>query len=334
MAELTLTQLIDPEILQEIQDGFAQVTGMAALTTDAQGVAVTTGSNFTDFCMRHTRQSKKGCARCEECDRHGGEITQNTGHATAYVCHAGLMDFAAPIEVEGRFVGSFIGGQVLYEEPEEQKYVEIANELDINPDEFIEALHKVAIVPRERVEAAAKFLQTIAKILSSMAFTSYNTSEMNVSLITSMDATSNVLGEARMAADESARAIKEMDAKFKALSELAEQCQSEIKNCADIVNVIQDNATTTHILGLNASIEASRAKEEGKGFGVIAQEVRALADTSKMSADTIKNKINHVADKTSSMAESAAQAKGIVDSCMTDITKLKELLVQLQSSSY
>lgn len=52
---MKLTDLIDIRTLQEIQDGFAAATGMAALTTDADGVAVTKGSNFTDFCMKLTR---------------------------------------------------------------------------------------------------------------------------------------------------------------------------------------------------------------------------------------------------------------------------------------
>ena len=110
MSYVRLTELISPSVLQEIQDGFANVTGMAALTTDADGVPVTQGSNFTDFCMKYTRCSAKGCKRCEECDRMGGEKTRETGLAQAYVCHAGLMDFAAPIMLNGEFIGSFIGG--------------------------------------------------------------------------------------------------------------------------------------------------------------------------------------------------------------------------------
>ena len=96
MIELTLTDLIDVSTLQEIQDGYDNLTGMAALTTDAAGTAVTKGSNFTDFCMNYTRKSKVGCARCEQCDKSGGEETMRTGRATAYFCHGGLVEFAAP----------------------------------------------------------------------------------------------------------------------------------------------------------------------------------------------------------------------------------------------
>ena len=78
---LYLTELIDVETLQRVQDAFSDMTGMAALTTDADGVAVTNGSNFTDFCMKYTRATKIGKFRCELCDKRGAEITLAAGHA-------------------------------------------------------------------------------------------------------------------------------------------------------------------------------------------------------------------------------------------------------------
>ena len=50
--ELHLTDLIDVEMLQRIQDAFSDMTGIASVTTDADGVAVTKGSHFSDFCMK------------------------------------------------------------------------------------------------------------------------------------------------------------------------------------------------------------------------------------------------------------------------------------------
>ena len=62
--DLRLTDLIEVEMLQSIQDAFSDMTGMAALTADKNGVAVTQGSNFTEFCMKYTRRSLFGCMRC------------------------------------------------------------------------------------------------------------------------------------------------------------------------------------------------------------------------------------------------------------------------------
>lgn len=327
--ELTLRKLIDPHVLQKIQDGFAEVTGMAALTTDADGVPVTEGSNFTDFCTKLTRKSAIGCTRCEQCDKKGGLQTRNTGKATSYICHAGLIDFAAPIMLNGQFIGSFIGGQVLTDTPDEEKYRKIAEELDINPDDFVVALRKVKIVPKEKVQTAAEFLHTIADVLSSMAFTGYNTTQINNQLISSIDDTTHVIKNVQKISEQAQKSINEMGRRFEQLAELSSKCLSEVNSCNDIVNVIQENATTTHILGLNASIEASRAKEDGKGFGVIAREVRSLADTSKQSADVIKGRMSVIRDHTQEITDNTMEAKQIVEQCINDIENLKDSVSKL-----
>ncbi|MGN0437483.1 MAG: PocR ligand-binding domain-containing protein, partial [Lachnospiraceae bacterium] len=69
MEQIKLTDLISTETLQQIQNGFSEFTGMAALTTDIEGVPVTEGSGFTRFCMELTRKSQVGCRNCENCDK-------------------------------------------------------------------------------------------------------------------------------------------------------------------------------------------------------------------------------------------------------------------------
>ncbi|MDE6593335.1 MAG: PocR ligand-binding domain-containing protein [Oscillospiraceae bacterium] len=172
-AELKLTDLINVDILQQLQDAFSEMTGMAALTTDKDGVAVTKGSNFTDFCMKYTRCTVKGNKRCNACDKMGAEQAMTEGTASVYTCHAGLVDFAAPIIANGRMVGSFIGGQVLTNPPDPAKFARIASDLGIDIGEYYDAACKVRIVDRETVDRSAKFLYTMAAILSNIAYNSY-----------------------------------------------------------------------------------------------------------------------------------------------------------------
>ena len=186
--ELHLTDLVDVETLQLIQDAFSDLTGMAALTTDKDGIAVTQGSNFTDFCMKYTRTTELGHTRCEHCDKRGAEKSLEHGKSCTYYCHAGLVDFAAPIMANGEMVGSFIGGQVLTEPPDLEKFGRIARELGIDPELYKEAVKKIRIVDKETVDKAAHFLYVVAVVLSNIAYRSYelNKSKHEVEKASSM----------------------------------------------------------------------------------------------------------------------------------------------------
>lgn len=333
MADVKLTDLIDVNTLQDIQDGFARLTGMAALTTDERGNAVTQGSNFTDFCMNYTRQSTLGCSRCERCDKEGGEQTMRTGRASAYFCHAGLVDFAAPIMLNGKFIGSFIGGQVLTEKPDENKFRKIAEEIGVDPNLYIKALRKIKIIDKEQVDAAADFLCTIAKVLSQTAYNTY-LANMSNSGLTSLN--HSIL----MKADEAEAALRDGSSRIHALTDafekvdrIAEETAKEVASTTETVKVIQNIALNTKILGFNASIEASRAKESGKGFGVIAQEVRTLAETSKTASDKIEAAVKRIDEYSAGMRKEVVRTKDAVNQCLEELKVFSSLLNELKAMS-
>ncbi len=173
MQNIKLTDLIDPEILQQMQDSLSNYIGMASLIADENGTPITAGSNFTEFCQNLIRQSALGCSRCEECDRQGALKTLENGKPVVYHCHAGLVDYAAPIMLEETFIGSIIGGQVLTNPLEEGSFRRTARELSIDEDTYVEAAKKVSYWDISEVERAASFLSEIASTLSSMAYKNY-----------------------------------------------------------------------------------------------------------------------------------------------------------------
>ncbi len=172
--EVKLQDLIEVDVLQRIQDAFCEMTGIAAGVSDADGVAITKDTISTDFCMNFNKKSPIGRARCEKCDKRGGEIALAVGKAVSYKCHTGLVDFAAPIIAHGKMLGAITGGQVRTSELDEEELRRIAKEIDVDPDEYVKASKKIRYIEQSELDRACKFLYKISTIISNMAYDKYD----------------------------------------------------------------------------------------------------------------------------------------------------------------
>lgn len=180
--EFKLTDLIDIETLQKIQDAFSDMSGIAALVTDAHGKIQTKPSGFTEFCGKYVRNTEEGVKRCEKCDKMGAEKAAKAGVSCAYFCHAGMVAFAAPIMAHGYMVGCFIGGQLLTIPPDEDKIRKVADDIGVDGDELMRAAGNVKIVDKRTIEKVSNAIYTIANVLSEIGYSKYQVNLKNMEL--------------------------------------------------------------------------------------------------------------------------------------------------------
>jgi ligand-binding sensor protein/two-component sensor histidine kinase len=161
---IKIEDVVDIKLLQRLQDTFAQAMGVAAVTVDCNGIPITETSNFCNVCNM-IRSTEVGLARCQKCDDYGGRIALEKGGPYAYQCSGGLMDAAAPIILDGQYVGCLLCGQVVTEENQEEIIQDVLDRnlpLGLPPEEFENELRQISPLPRERFQAAVEMLSLTA----------------------------------------------------------------------------------------------------------------------------------------------------------------------------
>ncbi|AOY77132.1 sensor histidine kinase [Clostridium formicaceticum] len=161
---------VDIKTLTDIQSRLAKLVDVPTIIVDPKGNPVSEISNFTPFC-KLIRSSPKGSKKCIACDAEAGLIAVEKKTPRTYTCHAGLIDCVSPIIVNGHFLGSVLGGQVLIDGEQTRDAIDIkgiSKKFEIPIDLLEKSLEFIPVVSREYLQNYVDFYNFLANQIAQM----------------------------------------------------------------------------------------------------------------------------------------------------------------------
>ena len=245
------------------------------------------------------------------------------------------------IDDVGRILGEMAGGNLSVDVTQNESYYigdfralsESLKSIRANLTNVIRDISQVA----RQVDSSAGRVSTGAQALSQGTLeqaASIDGLVANVSTITTQIQTSTVrCGDATDLVRKATGYAAEADTKMEQLTEATQNIDRSSAQIGTIIKTIEDIAFQTNILALNAAVEAARAGSAGKGFSVVADEVRNLAAKSAEAAQNTNSLINRSIQDVKSGTEStdlAVSAMRVIDDC---IQSIKELMDEIAAAS-
>ncbi len=195
------------------------------------------------------------------------------------------------------------------------KVTSLSNDVSVDSISISEAAHNTTKVMEEVARGILDQADNTEKSNQLMVSFSENIAEVTNRTNLMGTAADDVIGAVGEGKSIMSALSKQSDITVKLTSELLSDIKEVEKNSLEIqnfVNVISDIAEETNLLSLNASIEAARAGDAGRGFSVVADEIRKLADQSMESGNNINRFAAIIEETTKKTTESASRTEKMI----------------------
>ncbi|MDA0383121.1 methyl-accepting chemotaxis protein [Vibrio owensii] len=171
--------------------------------------------------------------------------------------------------------------------------------------------------------------EAVAAAVHEMQVTSRNVSDTATEAALASQTANEELSNTNVILEQTVAAIRDLAGEIESASQVINTLDNDVSNIASVLDVIRGIAEQTNLLALNAAIEAARAGEQGRGFAVVADEVRSLASRTQKSTGEIQAMIEklqagaaqavEVMQGSKSSSEDTIQSAGLATESLAEI---------------
>ncbi len=183
----------------------------------------------------------------------------------------------------------------------------------------------------EQVGVQTEKIDSVATAMEELTYTVAEIANEADSTKKSAENIANLSSDGNKHMTESMNAINELSEHFSVTSDVIQGMSNSVENIEKILVVIRSIAEQTNLLALNAAIEAARAGEQGRGFAVVADEVRGLANRTQQSTSEIQEYIRDLDEHSKSAVQAINQGKDYSTTTKESIESLGEIVTLLNS---
>ncbi|PNH96600.1 methyl-accepting chemotaxis protein [Vibrio diazotrophicus] len=176
-------------------------------------------------------------------------------------------------------------------------------------------------------------IEQIAAAVNEFSVSIREVAERTLSTANETDHTAELTSQGMKIIDNSVDEINQLANSIKKANQVIEQLASESNNIATVLEVIRNIAEQTNLLALNAAIEAARAGEQGRGFAVVADEVRSLASKTQKSTEEIQNMIDKLQSGVKDAVSSILDGSNRVEKNVELSLNIQQMFESIQSSA-
>jgi methyl-accepting chemotaxis protein len=179
----------------------------------------------------------------------------------------------------------------------------------------------------DEIQQAATAVNEMSTAVDEVASNAVSTSEQS-------KATSDTAAEGQQQVARTVTSIDKLTSTIEATSKEVQELADKAQNISRVLDVIRAIAEQTNLLALNAAIEAARAGEQGRGFAVVADEVRALAHRTQQSTTEIEEMIATMQQGTEKSVEAMGISRTMANSTLEQANAAGEALKQITAAIF